>query len=359
MNMNKRIVVAALAACAMATWAVGTDLDIGVMMRPVPGTAVLKDPGHYVWGASMVKDEKGVYHVFYSRWKKEYGFSGWVTRSEIAHATAPSPFGPWTHCDVALPQRGAEHWDGLCTHNPNIHKFGDKYYLYYMGNTGDGCYMRKGLNWSHRNNQRIGVAVADSPYGPWKRFDRPVVDASEDPAAPDALMTSNPAVAQRPDGSFIILYKAVGKKKPLPFGGPVVHLTAVSQSPTGPFVKRLKPLFTDGKAHFPAEDPYIWSQDGRMYAVIKDQNGYFVKRKGRTLVLFESSDGESWTPAKHCFITDTTLRRADGSSESLRYLERPQLFLDGGRPVALLTAVGPKDMSETYNVQFPLVAPAK
>ena len=351
--------VVAVAITMAAVAAEETELDIGAMMRPVPATAVLKEPGYYVWGASMVKDDKGVYHVYYARWKKEYGFRSWVTKSEIAHATGPSPSGPWTYSDVAIAPRGAQHWDGLCAHNPNIHRFGGKYYLYYMGNTGDGNVTRKGLNWTHRNSQRIGVAVADTPYGPWRRSDRPAVDASDYAAAPDALMTSNPAAAQRPDGSFIILYKAVGKKRPLPFGGPVVHLTAVSQSPTGPFVKSLKPLFTDGKAHFPAEDPYIWSQNGRMYAIIKDQNGYFVNRKGRSLVLFESADGESWTLAKHCFITGTELRWADGRTESLTYLERPQLFVDGGRPVALLVAVGPKDMAETYNVQIPLVDPGK
>ena len=31
--------------------------------------------------------------------------------------------------------------------------------------------------WVNRNNQRIGVAVADDPNGPWKRFDKPLIDA--------------------------------------------------------------------------------------------------------------------------------------------------------------------------------------
>ena len=48
------------------------------------------------------------------------------------------------------------------THNPTVIRARGKYYLYYMGNTGDGSF------WSHRNNQRIGVAVADKPEGPWR-----------------------------------------------------------------------------------------------------------------------------------------------------------------------------------------------
>jgi hypothetical protein len=71
-------------------------------------------------------------------------------------------------------------------------------------------------------------AVADSPDGPWRRFDKPIVDVSPDPQAPDALMTSNPAVTARPGGGVLLIYKAVGKKRSMPFGGPVVHMVARS-----------------------------------------------------------------------------------------------------------------------------------
>ncbi len=332
------------------------ELDLAAMMQPLPATAVLREEGYYVWGGSIVKGEDGLYHIFYSRWPKETYFSGWVTHSEIAHATAPSPAGPWTHRDVALPKRGAEFWDGMCTHNPCIRKFDGKYYLYYVGNTGDGKAMRK-LNWSHRNNQRIGVAVADSPSGPWKRFDKPVIDVSAAKDAPDSLMMSNPAITQRPDGMYELIYKAVGLKKKLPFGGPVVHLTAVSKSPTGPFVKDLKPIFTDGKATFPAEDSCLFTHGGRIYAVLKDMNGYFTSHKGRSLVLFEKDAVAGWKPAAHALVTGTSLRHESGEVQQLRYLERPQIYMEDGRPVALCCAAGTQDMKETFNVQIPLAPP--
>ena len=54
---------------------------------------------------------------------------------------------------------GAEYWDGMCTHNPTVHKFNGKYYLYYMGNRGDDVLVstpeKEKINWVHRNNQRI------------------------------------------------------------------------------------------------------------------------------------------------------------------------------------------------------------
>ncbi len=190
------ILLLAVSACTQSASSSGPD--IGAMIRPVPRSAVMKEDNYFIWCGTMVKD-KDSYHLFYSRWEKKYGFQAWVTRSEVAHATSKSPFGPFTFRDIALPARGSEYWDGLCTHNPTIHRFGSKYYLYYMGNTGDGDDtpgLNGQLNWTHRNRQRIGVAVADSPNGPWKRFDRPVIDVSEDPDAPDALMTSNPAITR-------------------------------------------------------------------------------------------------------------------------------------------------------------------
>lgn len=46
---------------------------------------------------------------------------------------------------------------------------------------GDGVVPPKFLNRTHRNHRRIGTAIAETPAGPWTRFDRPVVDISADP----------------------------------------------------------------------------------------------------------------------------------------------------------------------------------
>ena len=141
----------------------------------------------------------------------------WVTHSEIAHAVSNSPFGPFEFKDIALPVRGSAFWDGMVTHNPTVHFFTGKYYLYYTGNFGDGELTSPKLNWTHRNNQRIGVAVADNHNGPWKRFDKPIIDISSDTTAHDAQMMANPSVTQMPDGRYLMVYKAVARKRPQPF----------------------------------------------------------------------------------------------------------------------------------------------
>ncbi len=313
-----------------------------------------------VWGASMVKGEDGLYHIFYSRWPKAMHWA-WVTDSEIAHAVSSSPYGPFEFKDVTLPRRGKEYWDGWCTHNPTIHKFDGKYYLYYMGNTGDGdnpCVKgRDKINWQHRNNQRIGVAVADNPYGPWKRFDKPLIDVSSDPEAYDCLVTSNPSFCRMEDGRYLLIYKSVGTKFPLPNGGPVTHMCAVSDSPTGPFVKREGLVFYIEGERFPAEDPYIWYGDGRYHAIVK-----CIKTEGNkrlfSLVQYESEDGFDWKLSKDALVSEREYTRKDGTHFKLDHLERPQVFFENGEPTVLLCAADTLDsdrVRHSWNVQIPLV----
>jgi putative isomerase len=328
----------------------GGDLNLNAMLSPVPSISRLQDKDYHIWGASMVRGPEGKYHLFYSRWPKAKGFSAWVTHSEIAHAVSDTPTGPYQHVDVALSARGADYWDGLCIHNPTIHRFGGKYYLYYMGNTGDGKNTKERY-WTHRNNQRIGVAVSDHPNGPWKRFDRPLIDVGADDQAHDALMTSNPSICRRPDGTYLLIYKCAGKQNPLPFGGPVTHRVAISDSPTGPFKKLPDSVFTAEGDDFPAEDPFIWAQDQKFWAIVKDMHGAFTGKR-KSLALFESSDGIDWRLAKHPLVTTPQLEWEGEGLVRYDRLERPQLWLNKGIPAVLFCAA--KKGDESYNVYIPL-----
>ena len=152
-----------------------------------------------------------------------------------------------------------------------------------------------------------------------------------------------------------MIYKAVGKKDKLPGGGPVVHLAATSDSPTGPFTKQLKPIFTKAGVKFPAEDPFIWYGVDRYFAIVKDNDGYFTGT-GYSLALFESADGLDWKPAKHVLVTSPKLLKwADGQSHPLLALERPQLYFENGVPSVLFCAAADRaDRDGSFNVQIPL-----
>jgi hypothetical protein len=331
----------------------GQGLDFSTMLQPVPLSARFSDPDYNIWCGSAVRGDDGNYHLFYSRWPRKLGHLAWVTHSEVAHAVSASPFGPWKHQDVALPARGTQFWDGSCTHNPTIIRAHGKYYLYYMGNYGDGV-VEGSLNWTHRNHQRIGVAVADNPSGPWQRFSQPVLDISSDTNAPDALMTSNPSVVVRPGGGVLMVYKAVGLKRALPFGGPVVHLVATSDHPAGPFTKHQGEVFGSKGVMFAAEDPFIWRGADRYWAVVKDNHGNFTQR-GNSLALWESTDGFDWKLARHPLVTTPEVTWADGRKQKLNTLERPQVLLENGKPIALFCAGAEKpDRDGSFNIQIPL-----
>lgn len=341
------------------------DLNIGAMVQPVPENYVLKDPAYFIWGAGVVEGTDGKFHMLYTRWPKELGFSAWVTDSEIAYAVADKPEGPYIPKSTALKRRGGSYWDGMTTHNPTvIHKEG-KYYLYYMGTTGTPNLKRPTSTqhddwWEYRNNQRIGVAVAEKPEGPWKRFNKPVLDVSDDPKAYDGLMTSNPAVTFNDDGKVIMTYKAVEKEPARLSGGRVRFMVAFSDSPTGPFVKESEPIFEvsngDGGEWMVAEDPYIWFDQGVYKAVVRDVVGKFTGDEG-ALALLESKDGKDWKAGKHPKILGSKFKWANGEYSGTK-LERPQLFIKNGVPQFLFgaTSFGPNGArTSTGNVRFQLL----
>jgi hypothetical protein len=317
------------------------ECDLGAMVQPVPMEAKFSEPGYFVWCGAPTKGADGKYHLFYSRWPVSKGFApGWALWSEIAYAVADNPLGPYKHVNVALPARGREFWDGTTTHNPNILQKDGRFYLFYMGNTGD----RKSYP-MHRNNQRIGVAVADKPEGPWKRFDKPIVTVSDDKTAFDSLCVTNPGATVRPDGGILLIYKAVEFVAGKEMGGKVRYGAALADRPEGPYKKTPGRIFesdgADASKHWMlAEDPFIWfsRRDGnRYYAVARDVTGKFTG-SAHGIALFQSDDGLNWKPAAHPKVIGNRFLWANGS-KSLTELQRPALLLDGETPVALFGAV--------------------
>jgi len=244
---------------------------------------IIQEKDYNVLGTNILKGEDGKYHAIYSRWLKSRGHHGWVTHSEIAHAVSDKLTGPYTFKNVVLPARGGDFWDGDCTHNPHVIEYNGKYYLYYMGNHGSGYWsqtsdsvMPKMDNtewWINRNNQRVGLAVADDLNGEWKRFDKPLIDVDS-----TRKMVATPVVSIRPDGKFLMAYRYVeenGSDK----GGRVVHVTALSDFPTGPFVETGVPFITNLNSKFAIDDHVEWFQDGSYYCIGKDHDGSLTPYK--------------------------------------------------------------------------------
>jgi len=311
-------------------------------IHPVPTLHQFAMPGWHVWCGSVVEHPTGVFNLFYSCWPETEGHEGWVTHSEIWRAEGPCPWGPFTNPAVVFAGCGRRTWDADNFHNVTVKKIGGRFFMYYTGNFGNGDW------WVHRNNQRIGVAVADSTAGPWKRSPQAILDVSPD--SWDSLCVANPSVTTTPDGRVMMIYKGVTSGD-LPYGSQVLHGVAFSDSPEGPFRKVKDPLFQVPGSRFPFEDPHVWHADGFFRCLMKDMVG-LPGSCARATLLFESEDGVHWPCENYRLVATPHLESSDGAITKVSRLERPAYFLHAEQP-CLSFAVKPEGDGASFLVFVP------
>ncbi|BAX78466.1 glycoside hydrolase family protein [Labilibaculum antarcticum] len=340
-----------------------TDFDFQKLLpEKFDKSNIISEKDYNVWGTNVLKGKDGKYHAIYSRWLKSRGHHGWVTHSEIAHAVSDKLTGPYKFKNVVLPARGNEFWDGDCTHNPHVIEQDGKYYLYYMGNHGSGYWQKTPDDrkpsikddaewWVNRNNQRVGLAVTNDLNGEWKRFDKPLIDVTG-----NRMMTSTPTISKRNDGKFLLIYKYV-KPHPKFKNGKVIHVTATSISPMGPFEDTGIPFITHPSASFAIDDHLEWIFNGNYYCIAKDSRGAWSDYPDGSTMLFESDDmGLDWKPAKNFLVLKAgEIKWTDGSvTKTERTADMPKFYMEDGVPKALIIAILPKDSEISYSLVIPL-----
>lgn len=75
------------------------------------------------------------------------------------------------------------------------------------------------------------------------------------------------------------------------------------------------------------------------------------------MALFESEDGFKWNVSENELISDLWVEWENGVKEKMSHLERPQLYIEEGVPVALLVAADKVEngrINSSYNIQIPL-----
>ena len=303
--------------------------------------------GYFVWDCSVIKSG-GKYHMFSSRWKKEYGFGwNWLFNSEIIHSVSDTPEGPYRFQNVVLPRRGREYFDGMNTHNTCIKEYNGKFYLYYMGTTYGGDIPQKIEDVSPEyavetwNKKRIGLAVADDINGEFVRCDKPLLEPRGCEYW-DCTCTTNPSVAIMPDGKTYMIYKSRSAAgKPLKLG------IAVADSPDGEF-KRLSddPILNFDSDDIHIEDPFIWYDDKKkkFCLIIKDdvKNGAFgVTGEWGSGFYAESEDCLHFQIGEDPKVYSRYVTWEDGTQSLQGNLERPSvLFDEEGNPTHIFCASG-------------------
>ena len=308
-------------------------------MLPAPVGAGFEMEGYWVWDGSVIKGEDGRYHMFASRWPKKYPMHpGWLVASEIVRASCDTPDGKYEFEEVVLPARGAEYWDGRATHNPMITKQGDQYVLYYTGITHPFNEPEVPLLLNDprvivsRSNKRTGIAVADSIFGPWKRFDKPVIDTR--PEEEDNFLISNATVCVGGDGKVHVVYKYVTCQT-MPYQSLSAHVpfqklgALVADRFDGDYtkVRTNKPLISG----FDLEDPHIWYDEDGYNMMVKDMDGTFC---GEELSGIHglSKDGLHWEFDDKLLFYSRHILWDDGVVREMGNLERPFLLWEDGVP---------------------------
>lgn len=316
-----------------------TDADVSDFAKRLkPLGRILELKGYYVWGCSPIVDTDGNFHVFFLRWDAAKGMGGWLRGSEIAHAVAHKAQGPYKHIETVLAPRGEGFWDGTTCHNPHIQFAQGKYSLFYMGNSN-----------GRTNTKRIGLATADSLYGPWQRMEQPILDAG-DTSAWDDHCTSNPSFVIGSDGKCRLYYKAWNTDEYEHPTDPAIrgnrkYGLAMAECPEGPYTKYDgNPLIDYSRlgANRQLEDGNVFWEKGKYYMLARDM-GRFDHEVG---IILESDDGIHWSEPKISYFGTARYFKQPPAPPGLKKygrFERPQILMQNGKATHLfVTSQGGK-----------------
>lgn len=336
----------------------GSLLD-KMLPAPVNGGFAMDD--FWVWDPSVIKGEDNLYHMFASRWSKEFGFGNWVTNSQIVRAVSKTPAGPYEFAEVVLPARGKKYFDGCATHNARIVKSGAYYVLYYFGTSyadiahiGDDVWAT-GLAQKAWMKKRIGMAWSTSVYGPWHRSDKPILEPR--PGRWDASITSNPSPVVLPSGEVYLLYKSSAKN----YDPPLLLGAAKAKSFKGPY-KRIadEPIFHFHNEHQldnDVEDPFVWWENDHYELIMKDRFGHICGEEGGGIHA-HSKDGISWALSDPIKAYSKNILWDNGTSSYQANFERPFLLFENNKPTHLFAATGsgsrPYELEKSWNMVIPL-----
>jgi len=313
--------------------------------RLKPLHRILELEGYFVWGTSPIVAPDGKIHVFFSRWDAKKGMGGWINGSEIAHAVADRPEGPYRDIETILAPRGEGFFDGTTCHNPHIQLVDGKYCLFYMGNSN-----------KKTDTKRIGLATATSLYGPWKRADQPLLEAGQ-PGSWDDHCTSNPAFLKHPNGQYWLYYKSWNTNEYEHPVNPAIrgnrkYGLAISKTLEGPYIKYAgNPIIDYSKFgnNRQLEDGNVFKEGNRFYMLARDM-GRFDHEVG---IILESKDGIHWSEPKiGYFGYSHYMEQPPAPPKLTKYgrFERPQILMQNGKPTHLFAATqgGKQETSSSF-----------
>ena len=177
-------------------------------------------------------DEHFVWYTKVERWGVKTGRHGYNSgyQGEVWCAVSSDAGRTWKELGRAIAKGPAGAFDCTGVFTPNILAWDGKYYLYY---TAVGPDFDNGP-YEDRNRTAIGVAVSDSPRGPWvKSKSNPVLKSTRDPNRFDSYRVDDSCFVVR--GGKIWMYYKGRQWKNTPANTKMG--VAVAERPEGPFTR--------------------------------------------------------------------------------------------------------------------------
>ena len=164
----------------------------------------------------------GLYYVWYSKGKISSGYDAtvWYATSKEGHE--------WTEQGMALDKGAQGTWEGASVFTPNIMFAEGKYWLFYTGTSNN--FHEKPFT----PDSKIGIAVSESPNGPWKRLaTNPALSNSPNVSDFDSHLVDDACLVVR-DGKYWFYYK--GRQQGKSPRETQMGL-AIADKPEGPYVR--------------------------------------------------------------------------------------------------------------------------
>jgi len=188
-----------------------------------------------------------LYYVWYSRGKISPGYD-----ATVWYATSPDGH-DWTEKGMALAKGEPGSWEGASVFTPNILVAEGRYWLFYTGTS-------KEFKAPFNPDSKIGIAVSDSPDGPWERLaTNPALKNSDNPEDFDSHLIDDACLIKR-DGKYWFYYKGrqLGKSPAQTKLG-----LAIADKPEGPYVRHQNNPVIPGN-----HEVLVWPQGTGVAALI-------------------------------------------------------------------------------------------
>lgn len=273
------------------------------------------------WDGGILKDEAtGTYYLFASRWNQagghwgQDGIDGWQG-SQAVYATSDNLYGPYIDKGPLWPD-----WCEGAGHNVFPFKISEKDPLYADGYRYAISISDTGMHGETANGT---VHIAKSLDGPWVLVENGNNGKLNITAGKRSFSLSNVSIMVRPDGR----YEATNRNGDLALADSLAGAWEVVESSLWQKI--------DGMSADNIEDPVIWYSDG-LYRIIVN------KWDARTAYYLTSEDGlTNWVRHPGTAYTPDAnfLRYTDGTVNNWEKIERPNIYVEDGKLVAMTFAV--------------------